>query len=131
MLPMDAVLTVAPGAVSIVTVAGQESLFEVPQSERHFQRAYEAAVWRQSFETATELTASRRAPIGHPSLLQSAGKQRSARRSSVESPDLRGAGHDRQLLGVEGCLCCGLRIVEPSVRARLVSGAGDAEPGSA
>ncbi len=39
MLLMDAVLSLEPGAVSIVRVAGRESLFDVPQSERQFQRA--------------------------------------------------------------------------------------------
>jgi hypothetical protein len=50
MLPMDALLSVEPGAVSIVRVAGRESLFEMPQSERQFQRAFEKAVWHHSFE---------------------------------------------------------------------------------
>lgn len=50
MLPMDALLSIEPGAVSIVSVAGRESLFEAPQSERQFQRAFEAAAWHQSFE---------------------------------------------------------------------------------
>jgi hypothetical protein len=49
MLPMDAVLSLEPGAVSSVRVAGRESLFEIPKSERQFQRAIAAAVWRPSF----------------------------------------------------------------------------------
>lgn len=50
MLPMDAVLSIAPGAVSVVRVAGRESLFSAPRSERQFWRAFEAAVWNQSVE---------------------------------------------------------------------------------
>jgi hypothetical protein len=50
MLPMDARLSVEPGAVSVVKVAGRESLFEVPQSERRFQSAVERASWDHSFE---------------------------------------------------------------------------------
>ena len=45
MLPMDAVLSTEPGAVSVVRVAGRESLFETPESERAFQRAFAAATW--------------------------------------------------------------------------------------
>jgi len=50
MLPVDAVLSVEPGTASIVRVAGRASLFDMPQSERQFQRAFEAAVWHQTFE---------------------------------------------------------------------------------
>jgi hypothetical protein len=50
MLPMEAHLSVEPQAVSIVRVAGLESLFDTPQSERQFQWAFHNAVWRHSFE---------------------------------------------------------------------------------
>jgi hypothetical protein len=50
MLPMDARLSIEPGAVSIVRVAGRGSLFSAPQSDRQFWRAFEAAVWNQSLE---------------------------------------------------------------------------------
>lgn len=50
MLPMAALLSIEPGAVSIVRVAGRESLFEAPRSERQFWRSFEAAVWHQSVE---------------------------------------------------------------------------------
>ncbi len=50
MLPIDALLTVEPGAVSVVKVAGRGSLFAVPQSERQFQRAFEVALWPHTFE---------------------------------------------------------------------------------
>jgi hypothetical protein len=50
MLPVNALFSVEPGAVSIVRVAGRESLFDAPQSERQFQRAFEAAVWHRKVE---------------------------------------------------------------------------------
>jgi|GEM_PF-4870449 hypothetical protein len=50
MLPVDALFSVEPGAVSTVRVAGRDSLFDAPQSERQFQRGFEAAVWHRSFE---------------------------------------------------------------------------------
>jgi hypothetical protein len=50
MLPMNAHLSVAPGAVSVVRVANRDGLFEMPESERQFQRAFEKAVWQHSIE---------------------------------------------------------------------------------
>ncbi len=46
MLPMEADLSVEPGAFSIVKVAGPGSVFEMPQSERQFVRGLENAIWR-------------------------------------------------------------------------------------
>ena len=50
MLPMDAYLSVEPGVVSVVRVANRQSLFEMRESERQFQRAFEKAVWQHSIE---------------------------------------------------------------------------------
>jgi hypothetical protein len=50
MLPMDAHLSVEPEAVSVVRVSNREGLFEMPESERQFQRGFEKAVWQHSFQ---------------------------------------------------------------------------------
>ena len=50
MLPVDAQLSLEPGVVSTVRVANASSLFEPPQSERQFQRAFESAVWTYDCE---------------------------------------------------------------------------------
>jgi hypothetical protein len=39
-----------PGVVSVVRVANRQSLFEMRESERQFQRAFEKAVWQHSIE---------------------------------------------------------------------------------
>lgn len=48
MLPIEAALTVAPGAESLVRVGGRDSVFEMPQSERQFVRGIERAEWRHT-----------------------------------------------------------------------------------
>lgn len=50
MLPMEADLSVERGAVSLVKVAGPDSVFEMPQSERQFVRGNENAVWRHRLD---------------------------------------------------------------------------------
>lgn len=50
MLPMHARLSAAPETVSTMRVAGRESLFEPPKSEREFQRAFDKAIWAYTFE---------------------------------------------------------------------------------
>jgi hypothetical protein len=50
MLPLDAHLTVEPGAVSTVQVGGRDSLFEMPRSARQFVRGIESARWRHRLE---------------------------------------------------------------------------------
>ena len=50
MLPMEAHLSVEPGAVSSVKVGGQDSVFELPQSERQFVRGIETASWRHRLD---------------------------------------------------------------------------------
>ena len=48
MLPVEAELTVEPGAESTVKLGGRESVFELPTSERQFVRGIEGAHWRHS-----------------------------------------------------------------------------------
>jgi hypothetical protein len=48
MLPMEAAFSLDPGAVSTVKVAGAESVFEMPQSERQLVRGVRSAVWRHA-----------------------------------------------------------------------------------
>jgi len=50
MLPVEAHLTIEPGAESFVEVGGRDSLFEMPQSARQFVRGIEGATWRHRFE---------------------------------------------------------------------------------
>lgn len=50
MLPMRARLSIESGGISTVSIAGRASLFEAPQSEREFQRAFERAIWAERFE---------------------------------------------------------------------------------
>lgn len=50
MLPMEAHLTVEPGAESFVKVGGRDSLFEMPQSARQSVRGVEGATWRHRLE---------------------------------------------------------------------------------
>ncbi len=48
MLPVEADLTVAPGAESLVRIGGADSVFDIPQSERQFVRGIESARWRHT-----------------------------------------------------------------------------------
>jgi len=50
LLPVDALLTIQPGGVSLVQVGNRDSLFDMPQSARQFVRGIERATWRHRFE---------------------------------------------------------------------------------
>lgn len=45
MLPVDADLSIEPGATSTIKVAGSESVLDLPHVERRFVAALEAATW--------------------------------------------------------------------------------------
>lgn len=45
MLPVDADLSIEPGASSTIKLAGSESVFEMPHVERRFVAAVESATW--------------------------------------------------------------------------------------
>lgn len=48
MLPMDADLSIKPGAASTIKIAGADSVFDMPSSERRFIAAIEQATWPHS-----------------------------------------------------------------------------------
>jgi len=49
-LPLQANLSLRPGAVSTVRIAGRSALMEYPRSERSFQRAWAKVVWHERIE---------------------------------------------------------------------------------
>ena len=50
MLPVEADLSIEPGAASTVRVGGEESVFELPTGERQFVRRMENVRWRHRLD---------------------------------------------------------------------------------